>query len=72
MAVQPARIWLVPNQPRRPALWRDKEPIMDDCKGEQTRDSTADDKDRAEQGRKNREAMDEPPPHGTDPLHEGP
>ncbi|HEX8442344.1 MAG TPA: hypothetical protein VF631_01720 [Allosphingosinicella sp.] len=45
---------------------------MDDCKGEQTRDSTADDKDRAEQGRKNREAMDEPPPHGTDPLHEGP
>jgi hypothetical protein len=31
-----------------------------------------DDKQRAEQGRKNREELDEPPPHGTDPLHEGP
>lgn len=28
--------------------------------------------ERAEQGRKNRDEMDEAPPHGTDPLHEGP
>lgn len=25
-----------------------------------------------EQGEKNREALDEIPPHGSDPLHEGP
>ena len=33
---------------------------------------TPEDKQRAEHGRKNREDMDEPPPHGTDPVHEGP
>lgn len=28
--------------------------------------------ERAEEGRKNRERMDDTPPPGTDPLHEGP
>lgn len=28
--------------------------------------------ERAEEGRKNRAEMDEPPPPGADPLHEGP
>ncbi len=45
---------------------------MDDRKGEQPTEQGAEDKERAEQGRKNRQDMDEPPPHGTDPLHEGP
>jgi hypothetical protein len=45
---------------------------MDKRRGEQGTEQATDDKKRAEQGRKNREEMNEPPPHGTDPLHEGP
>ncbi|HEY0113151.1 MAG TPA: hypothetical protein VGB59_08350 [Allosphingosinicella sp.] len=35
-------------------------------------DLPSDDPKIEEEGEKNREAMDEVPPHGTDPLHEGP
>ena len=45
---------------------------MADRSQDKKTDLPTDDKDRAEEGRKNRDEMDEPPPHGTDPLHEGP
>ena len=37
-------------------------------------DATADDREgeRREEGEENRKELDEIPPHGTDPLHEGP
>ena len=37
-------------------------------------DATADDQEgeRREEGEENRKELDEIPPHGTDPLHEGP
>jgi len=35
-------------------------------------DLPSDDERIEEEGEKNREAFDEIPPHGTDPLHEGP
>lgn len=42
-------------------------------KDQETEPARNDDaKQRAEEGRKNRDEMDEAPPHGTDPLHEGP
>lgn len=46
--------------------------MNDQGQNEQGEEPQSDDRDRADQGRKNREEMDEPPPHGTDPLHEGP
>jgi hypothetical protein len=36
------------------------------------RDLPSDDEEIAREGEKNRREMDEVPPHGTDPLHEGP
>jgi hypothetical protein len=39
--------------------------------GEQA-DLPSDDEEIARKGEENRKAMDEVPPHGTDPLHEGP
>ncbi len=46
---------------------------MDDRKPDGTTDNPPPhDKERSEEGRKNREEMDQVPPHGTDPLHEGP
>jgi hypothetical protein len=40
--------------------------------GGQDRDLPSGDSAIEEEGRKNREELDEVPPHGTDPLHEGP
>lgn len=36
------------------------------------RDLPSDDEEIAREGEENRREMDEIPPHGTDPLHEGP
>lgn len=35
-------------------------------------DLPSEDEEIEREGEKNREALDEIPPHGTDPLHEGP
>ena len=39
---------------------------------QEAKDLPSDDKEIAKEGEKNRQQMDEVPPHGTDPLHEGP
>ena len=41
-------------------------------KQEAAQDLPSDDAAIAREGEKNRKALDEIPPHGTDPLHEGP
>jgi hypothetical protein len=41
--------------------------------GEKRQDDLRSDEERIEEeGERNRKEMDEVPPHGTDPLHEGP
>ena len=40
--------------------------------GRNDQDLPSGDEDIAREGEKNREALDEIPAHGTDPLHEGP
>ena len=44
-----------------------------DVRREQNQETGNDqEEDRREEGEQNRQEMDEIPPHGTDPLHEGP
>lgn len=46
--------------------------MQDERENKPTPDADAEAKQRGEEGRKNRDEMDDVPPHGTDPLHEGP
>ena len=45
---------------------------MDQPREPQDEDLPSEDEEIERKGEKNREALDEIPPHGTDPLHEGP
>lgn len=45
---------------------------MDERRDNEEKDLPSDDAEIAREGEKNRKALDEIPPHGTDPLHEGP